>query len=285
MNRISLIWFFMKPSQASPAFLLHSLPYGESDQILTFFTQHEGKIRGFARSAKKSRKRFGGALDYFHLIKLSYRPGRGDLFHIDSLELIRRSERILQNLNAFAFSSYFLELVRELTEDHHADPHVFDLLHAAIRRMEVLLEKCAPEALAGKMADLARFFEIHLLDLLGFRPVLDRCVHCDRSVQGDQGFQANPDSFFVFHIERGGVLCFSCQKNLAGKNPHLSAGALQYMQKILSPVSNLPQPSKPKILHISAQTNRQVSRVMTDFIRHHTHKTMRALDFLQQDFR
>ena len=60
----------MQPSQQSPAFLLDQRPLGESDRLLVYFTQREGKVRGVARGAQRSRKRFGGSLDFFHLVRL-----------------------------------------------------------------------------------------------------------------------------------------------------------------------------------------------------------------------
>lgn len=153
----------------TPAFLLQQRALGESDRLLVFYTQHAGKLRGIAKGAQKSLRRFGGALDLFHLVKLSYKPSRGsDLCLFEGVELIRRSERLALNLQAFAYGNYFLELVRELTRDHHIDEPVFDLLHAALFRLDAYGVNAAAEIDA-----LARWFELHLLDFLGYRPSLE----------------------------------------------------------------------------------------------------------------
>ena len=47
----------------SEAIVLRTYPLREADLLVTLFTRGEGKIRGVARSAKKSKRRFGGALE------------------------------------------------------------------------------------------------------------------------------------------------------------------------------------------------------------------------------
>ena len=47
----------------SEAIVLRTYPLREADLLVTFFTRAEGKVEGVAKSAKKSRKRFGGALE------------------------------------------------------------------------------------------------------------------------------------------------------------------------------------------------------------------------------
>ncbi len=47
----------------SEAIVLRSYPLREADLLVSFFTRQEGKLRGVARAAKKSKKRFGGSLE------------------------------------------------------------------------------------------------------------------------------------------------------------------------------------------------------------------------------
>ena len=60
------------PLKESEAIVLRSYPLREADLLVTFFTREEGKLRGVARSAKKSRKRFGGALEPLTRVRLYY---------------------------------------------------------------------------------------------------------------------------------------------------------------------------------------------------------------------
>ena len=47
----------------SEALILRTYPLHEADLLVTFFTRAEGKIRGVAKAAKRSKRRFGGALE------------------------------------------------------------------------------------------------------------------------------------------------------------------------------------------------------------------------------
>ena len=72
------------PLKDSEAVVLRSYPLREADLLVTFFTRAEGKVRGVARSAKKSKRRFGGALEPLTFVKLYYEDReRQDLARID----------------------------------------------------------------------------------------------------------------------------------------------------------------------------------------------------------
>ena len=77
------------PLKDSEAVVLRSYPLREADLLVTFFTRAEGKVRGVARSAKKSKRRFGGALEPLTCVKLYYEDReRQELARIDSCEIL-----------------------------------------------------------------------------------------------------------------------------------------------------------------------------------------------------
>src|SRR5438874_13625470 len=77
------------PLKQSEAIVLRSYPLREADLLVTFFTRQEGKVRGVARAAKKSRKRFGGALEPLTQVMLSWEDREGhELARIDSCEVV-----------------------------------------------------------------------------------------------------------------------------------------------------------------------------------------------------
>jgi len=268
--------------QSSPAFLLQTMDLGENDCLLTFFTKADGKVRGVARGAKKSRKRFGGALDWFHLVKLQYRPpksAQNDLYRLDGLDVLHAASRISQNMKCFAMASYFLELVRELTQCDHPEESVFDLLYAGLSRLEMFAGQNQEDG--SKFEDLCRFFEINLLDFLGLRPVLSACVQCEKPVP------KNVAGNLSFSYAKGGIICSKCVAPLKFSKfqvekvhtQTLSAlhAALDYARKetVTEAMALNPEwPSFPKMANIQAK------RILVNFIQHHTHKSLRSLDFL-----
>src|ERR1700690_4245698 len=71
----------------SEAIVLRTYPLREADLLVTLFTRVEGKIRGVARSAKKSKRRFGGALEPLTFVRAYYEDREGqELARLDSCE-------------------------------------------------------------------------------------------------------------------------------------------------------------------------------------------------------
>ena len=79
-------------SQVSSAIILRHIDYGEADRIVTALTPDHGRLKGFARGARHSRKRFGAALEPFAEVRLhwSARPG-GELVSVREAELVSHS--------------------------------------------------------------------------------------------------------------------------------------------------------------------------------------------------
>ena len=78
-----------KPAMAlkeSEAIVLRTYPLREADLLVTLFTRNEGRVKGVARSAKKSKKRFGGALEPMTYVRSFYDDR-------ERRELARRLER------------------------------------------------------------------------------------------------------------------------------------------------------------------------------------------------
>ena len=73
----------------SEAIVLRTYPLRESDLLVTLFTRLEGKVRGVARAAKKSKRRFGGALEPMTYVRAVYdERERQELVRLDSCEVI-----------------------------------------------------------------------------------------------------------------------------------------------------------------------------------------------------
>ena len=73
----------------SEAIVLRTYPLREADLLVTLFTRAEGKVRGVARSAKKSKRRFGGALEPLTYVRAFYEDReRQELARLDSCEVL-----------------------------------------------------------------------------------------------------------------------------------------------------------------------------------------------------
>lgn len=191
------------------AVLCGSVAYGDADRIVTLFTRSHGKIGAMARGARKSRHRFGAALAPFVIGEATLRERRGaELMVLDGFHAIRDFSRLGLDLVRLGHASYATELVRELTPPHRPDEAAFELLIELYRVVEVRPPR----------ADTLRAFELRLLDVLGLRPALDRCVGCDTDEPAalDRA---------ILDAGRGGLLCAPCGSSARGTVRLLPAAA------------------------------------------------------------
>lgn len=209
-------------SRQSRALLLRSVDYRESDRVVALLTEDYGKISALARGARKSQRRFGGALQPYVLMNAHFRPGRGDLVHLERVSVDRSFHGILRSLEAIGAAGAALAVIRERVPDHEPEPAVFD---AAVRFLLAL-----NDGLPAKEALLS--LQIRVLALLGFAPTLDRCVHCGKTPK--------PGRAASFDALRGGIVCRAC----GGGRLILSAGALRRWEAVQS-TSELPEQPWP----------------------------------------
>jgi DNA repair protein RecO (recombination protein O) len=178
------------------AILLRAVTTGEADRVVTLLTRQLGKLAAVARSAQKSHKRFGGALSAFVVGQATLRERRAsELFALEAFDATHDYTAIANDPVRFAHASYATELVRELSPPRHADVAAFELL----------VELYATVAAHAPAADTLRAFELRLLDDLGLRPVLDRCLGC--GAEDDERLDA-PGA--VLDPGLGGLRCFRC---------------------------------------------------------------------------
>src|SRR6201997_2858008 len=172
----------------SEAIVLRTYPLREADLLVTFLTRTEGKVRGVARAAKKSRKRFGGALEPLTFVRAFYEDReRQELARLDALEVLESplaSEVSYQRAVALA---HIAELLDELLPDREANDAVFRLTLSVLARLR------GPEIWMP-----VTYFELWMTRLVGFLPDLSECVVCGRTLNGSRAY---------FHALADGLMC------------------------------------------------------------------------------
>lgn len=176
------------------AVVLRHADYGEADRIVTLYTRQLGKTRAIVKGARKITSRKAGHLEPFTRVKLQFAKGR-DMPLITQADTVDGFLPLREDLVLTSQAAYVLELVDRLTYDEGTDSSgIFRLLIETLER------------LAGK-ADpwmTTRYFEMRLLDHLGFRPKLFECAVCGSEIQAE-------DQFFSY--EAGGVVCPASAKD------------------------------------------------------------------------
>jgi len=173
------------------ALIIGLMDYRENDRIVSFFTRDHGRISGVARGAKRSVKRFGGALELFSRLTLNFTPAEG-LVTVHDVDPVTIYPNIRATLEGIAHAGYACELVAALAPEQMANQRLFRLLAAYLEH----LDRC-PASRPDR-----HFFEINLLNILGYRPPLESCCRCGDSL-GDMGGDWRGG-------EDGGICCPRC---------------------------------------------------------------------------
>jgi len=175
----------------SEALVMRHIDYGETDRIVTLLTPEFGMIKGFARAARKSRKRFGVCLEPFSMILIQWRPGRNSLVSLQDAELVDARSSLRGDLQAFALACYGVELVEMLLHEGEPHPEIYQLLQAYLDYLSTNVDYPVARLL----------FELRLIKQLGYIPHLLHCSECFENFSTGQA---------AFDPERGGSLCLGC---------------------------------------------------------------------------
>jgi DNA repair protein RecO (recombination protein O) len=245
--------------QKTEAILLRSLDYGESDRIVTFYTRDYGKLRGIAKGARRSRKRFANALELFCCSEIVFsKKGRDNLALIEESRVYNHFGGIRQDLEKTLMSSHFIELTDQFTLEDKRSEALFLLLHDFLNHLD-----------GGDAAEsVLRFFEIRLLTCVGYQPVLDRCVACQAPLNGADVYQ--------FNARAGGIRCSACHRT-GEASLSCSTGTLKTL--LMGRDVDLSGMSRLSMSEQSALESRQI---MMHFIRHLLGKELKSLKIFHQ---
>ncbi len=177
----------------SEAIVLRTYPLREADLLVTLFTRAEGKVRGVARSAKKSKRRFGGALEPMAYERAFYDVReRQELARLDACEVIESPLATEVSYARAVALAHVAELLDELLPDREANDAIFRLtlsvLHA-LRHVETAGATTTTGSGSGTNSDIwmpITYFELWLTRLVGFLPELTECIACGRTLNGSR---------------------------------------------------------------------------------------------------
>jgi DNA repair protein RecO (recombination protein O) len=239
------------------------VPFRDADLIVTLLAREQGKLSALARSARSSRRRFGGGLGSFTLSRAELTSRRtGDLWTLRSAEPIRLWPALAADVGSMAHAGYATELVREVSPPEQADPGLFDLL----------VELYDTVAARGPVPAVLRRFELALLEQVGLAPVLDRCIGCGSH---DPARLDAPGA--VMDPSRGGVACAVCAAGSRGAGVKmLSAAARAHLQAIAA-AANLAEAAGVGCAVVDARDARDA---LLATVLAHVGKPLRSLEFL-----
>jgi DNA repair protein RecO (recombination protein O) len=236
------------------AIIIKKTKLGEADRILTLYTPHLGKIQGIAKGVRRPRSKLAGHLELLTHSQVSLARGR-NLDTITGSQTINSFLPLKTELELSAHALYAIELVDQFTADQIENYPLFQLL------LETMHHLCQ----AGDNELVLRYFELHLLNEVGYRPQLQQCVSC-RSI-----LEPVTNSFCS---SAGGILCPNCRQTQPLTYP-LSVNALKVLRLLQS--SNYTTVGK---LKMNPELSHELNEVMKDYLKYLLEREVKSAAWL-----
>jgi len=245
-------------TRISPAIIMRIKEFGESDLMVTFFTSDRGRLRGVAKAARKSKRRFANCLDLFCLTNLEYElRKRGDLYFLHSCRLVNGFPGLRSDFSALSLASYVVELTEILFPLGVVDRDMFELLKWSF----LLLSE-------GKSSVKTRvLFEGKAMALAGYGIDLSKCSDCGRPYTGKGGA--------VFRGSKGGIVCLRCGKD-SRTTPGMGPQAIEILRAIQTS-----QWKEVVKLGFSDETSEEIKRVLRRHIEYQIGKRLKTSEYLE----
>ena len=238
------------------AVVLHRQDLGEADRLLTVYSLDYGKLRLVAKGARRPRSRKAGHLEPFTRVRLLLARGR-ELDIITQAEAIETYPGVQDDLIHLGQAAYVVEMLDRFTVEREVNRTLYYLL---IQTLERLVD-------CGKPAAAIRYYELHLLDQVGYRPELFRCLGC--------GAEIRPQDQF-FSPAEGGVLCPACgsRRKNARRISLTALKVMRHYQRNTFAVATS--------VRIRAQIFSEIEQMMEEYLSYHLERKLNTPAFLRR---
>lgn len=191
------------------ALVISHAEFGEADRLLVLYTREMGKIRALAKGIRKVHSRKAGHLEPFTRVDVLVAKG-ASFWIVSQAETVKEYSRIKEDLVKTGLAAYALELLERFTLEEEANASLYRLINDTLKRIH---EETDPFA-------AIRYYELRLLEQVGYRPELFHCVQCQKEIQAEDQF---------FSAQHGGVVCPRCAPQTSQLRP-VSMAALKYLR-------------------------------------------------------
>lgn len=245
--------------------MLKRTDHGEADRLLTLFTPDLGKLRANAKGARKPSSRKSGHVELFTHVELMLAKGQ-QIDVVTQADAIDTFISLRDNLDRLSYAYYLAELVDKFSEEATENKPVFDLLLHALNWLGE--ESTHPDL-------LARFFELRLLQYVGYRPQLFSCVNCGKPIEPIENH---------FSAEAGGVLDSECAQTRSDKIPGRARDAQAISLNALKVLRYLQtrEWETVRVLRLTPDVLSKVEALMQQYITHHLERNLKSVAFLQE---
>ncbi len=237
--------------------VLRHADWGEADRILTLYSRERGKLRAVAKGARRIKSRKAGHIEPFNRVILQLASGR-DLPIVTQAETVDAYLALRDDLVRMATASTVVELLDRFTyEEGNENVLIFNLLADTLQRVATL-----PDPWTA-----VRYYEVHILDLLGYRPQLMHCANCGEEIRAVEQY---------FSAAQGGVLCPRCGGGLPGAQK-ISVEALKYLRHFQRSTFPEAQRARP-----GPEVREETEKVIQMYITYLLERELKSPRFLKQ---
>ncbi len=246
--------------QETEAIVLKTIDWKETSKVVVFYTARHGKVSAIAKGVKRVKNSSIESIEPFTLVELIYYNKEDrDLQIVSKCAIKRFFGEMRQDLLKMAYASYVIQLVDELVSGRERSEALFDLAAETLAAIEK----------ARELELIVRAFELKLVKILGYLPLLESCVSCRRPLRDLPDYLAMSNS-------SGGIICRNCRRPGETLTP-ISRGTiltLSYLWK--EPIKRIGR------LRPSSSTQNELKNVLYLYIRHLLGKQLKTRNFLEE---
>ncbi len=237
--------------------ILRRKNFGETDRLLTVFTRKLGRVSVIAKGVRKPTSRKTGHVEPFMRSALLIAKGK-NLYILTQAETIDAYMPLREDLTGIGYGAYVVELLDAFTYEEGANLTIYKLLTSTLERLS-----------RGDAAEIAlRYYELRLLDSVGFRPEFFTCVECGKEIREESQY---------FSGKLGGVVCPTCGERERGNHlRRISPRALKYLRHFQrSPYSDL------KDLSVPPELAPEIERIMHSYLVYVLERNLNSPNFIE----
>jgi DNA repair protein RecO (recombination protein O) len=239
------------------AIILHCKDHGESDRLVAFYGKIAGRLRGIAKGARRSKKRFVHTFEPCSLVRLTYRARKG-LVWIEACSLLDPHLGLRADLKRWGYAALVSEIVLEMVPEGESQAELFALLKDTLDQLVISMDPL----------NVVLLFLLRFLHVMGYLPSLERCEICHRPLKSS--------NYWWWQVSQGALAC-SEHHSTDVDRLRLDLGTLVLIHQTRSF-------SLTKIWRLRISQHRKVPllNALLDSIREHIKKDLRSLRLLDQ---
>lgn len=237
--------------------VLKSMEFKEADKIVTIYTKDYGKITAIAKGVRKTKSKFGSSLEILtYSIFLIYKGRNIDI--VSQTEILESFFSTSKEVIKFAFAANCVEIVNKLIEEREINIGLFNLLKEVLHYLRRTND---PKLLALS-------FKWQTMSILGYRPSLDHCCKCNKSIEDQKEM--------YFNVREGGLVCNNCIAEDKEECIKVYLYFVKLVRKILiTPLSTISNATIPDI------KMKELEKITDLYIAYHSEKSFKTDRFLK----